>query len=131
MTESQDRPAGMRWEQSLEQLDREIARMALLCRVRILDPAVLERVLRNDPSVCETPNPIAFANYTACSWCTSRSGSSLPTRSVRHRRRRSKPTSSSGSGSCSRQSRTSGRTPAERRAVVAQPVAALQPVGDR
>jgi LmbE family N-acetylglucosaminyl deacetylase len=25
------------------------------------DTEVLERVLRNDPSVCETPNPIAFA----------------------------------------------------------------------
>jgi hypothetical protein len=61
MTESLDGPAGMRWAHRLEELDREIARMALLCRVRILDPGVLERVLRNDPSVCETPNPIAFA----------------------------------------------------------------------
>lgn len=49
MTESQDGPADMRWAHRLEQLDREIARMALLC--------VLERVLRNDPSVCETPKP--------------------------------------------------------------------------
>ena len=61
MTESQDRPAGTRWAYGLEELDREIARMALLCRVRILDPNVLERVLRNDRSVCETQNPIAFA----------------------------------------------------------------------
>ena len=61
MTESQDRPAGMQWAHRLEELDREIARMALLCRVRILDPHVLDRVLRNDPSVCETQNPLAFA----------------------------------------------------------------------
>ena len=61
MTESQDRPAVTEWAYRLEELDREIARMALLCRVRILDPNVLERVLRNDRSVCETQNPIAFA----------------------------------------------------------------------
>ncbi len=46
---------------SLEDLDRELARLALLCRVRILDPGVVERVLRNDASVCATTNPIAFA----------------------------------------------------------------------
>jgi hypothetical protein len=50
-----------RWEHGLEELDREIGRMALLCRTRILDPAVLERALRNDASVCETHNPAAFA----------------------------------------------------------------------
>jgi len=61
MTESQDGPAVTEWAYRLEELDREIARMALLCRVRILDPNVLERVLRNDRSVCETQNPIAFA----------------------------------------------------------------------
>ena len=61
MTESQDLAAGTEWAHRLEELDREIARMALLCRVRILDPSVFERVLRNDPSVCETQNPIAFA----------------------------------------------------------------------
>ena len=116
MTESQDGPAGTEWADRLEELDRRIARMALLCRVRILDPNVLERVLRNHPSVCETQNPIAFAKFgMPAPWCTSRSGSSLPTRSVRHRRRGLKPTSSSGCGSCFRQSRTSGRTPAERR----------------
>jgi hypothetical protein len=61
MTESQDRPADTEWAHRLEELDREIARMALLCRVRILDPDVLDRVLRNDASVCETQNSIAFA----------------------------------------------------------------------
>jgi hypothetical protein len=29
--------------------------------VRILDPGIIERVLKNDISVCGAPNPIAFA----------------------------------------------------------------------
>ena len=45
---------------TLEELDRELARLALLCRVRILDPGVIERVLRNDSSVCSADNAIAF-----------------------------------------------------------------------
>ena len=49
------------WATNLEELDREIASLALLCQVRILDPGVVERVLRNDASVCGTANPAAFA----------------------------------------------------------------------
>src|SRR5512135_2808664 len=45
---------------SLEELDRELARLALLCRIRILGPGVIERVLRNDSSVCGTDNATAF-----------------------------------------------------------------------
>ena len=49
------------WAKNLGELDREIARLALLCQVRILDPGVVERVLQNDASVCGTENPAAFA----------------------------------------------------------------------
>ena len=45
---------------SLDDIDTEIARLALLCQVRILDPGVVERVVRNDASVCGTNNPVAF-----------------------------------------------------------------------
>jgi hypothetical protein len=45
---------------SLDDIDTEIARLALLCQVRILDPGVVERVLRNDASVCGTDNPVGF-----------------------------------------------------------------------
>lgn len=45
---------------NLEDIDREIARMALLCRVEVLQPGVIERVLHRDASVCGTDNPIAF-----------------------------------------------------------------------
>jgi hypothetical protein len=49
------------WAMNLDELDREIARLALLCRVRVLDPGVVERVLKKDASVCGADNPVAFA----------------------------------------------------------------------
>jgi len=49
------------WAKNLDELDREIARLALLCQVRILDPGIVERVLQNDVSACGTANPAAFA----------------------------------------------------------------------
>jgi hypothetical protein len=55
-----DLPAGW-WAENLEELDREIARLATLCQVRILEPGVIERVLHKDASVCATSNEIAFA----------------------------------------------------------------------
>jgi hypothetical protein len=60
MTESQDPFAITWWAEKLDDLDREIARLAQLCQVRILDPGVIERVLRKDAAVCDTANPVAF-----------------------------------------------------------------------
>jgi hypothetical protein len=48
------------WKQSLEDTDREVARMATLCRVRLLEPGVIERIVQNDDSVCGLDNPAAF-----------------------------------------------------------------------
>lgn len=48
------------WLENLEQLDLEIARMALLCQVKVLEPGVIERVWKRDASVCGTDNPLAF-----------------------------------------------------------------------
>jgi hypothetical protein len=48
------------WENKLDALDREVARMAMLCRVRILEPGVIDRLLSGDPTVCGTANPLAF-----------------------------------------------------------------------
>ena len=61
MTEQKDHLLIARWAKNLGELDREIARLALLCQVRILDPGIIERVLQKDISVCGTPNPLAFA----------------------------------------------------------------------
>lgn len=49
------------WAKNLDELDREVARLALLCQVKILEPGAIERVLQKDPSVCGTANPVAFA----------------------------------------------------------------------
>ena len=49
------------WAKNIDELDRQIARLCLLCQVRILDPGIIERVLKKDASVCGTSNAIAFA----------------------------------------------------------------------
>jgi hypothetical protein len=41
---------------NLKDVDREIARLALLCRVNVLQRSVIDRVLQRDASVCETDN---------------------------------------------------------------------------
>jgi hypothetical protein len=59
-TTKTDLPAGW-WAENFELIDREIARLATLCQVRILEPGVIERVLHKDATVCGTANDIAFA----------------------------------------------------------------------
>jgi hypothetical protein len=49
-----------RCERNLEEIDREVARLALLCRARVLDPGVIERLIRGDTSACGADNPIAL-----------------------------------------------------------------------
>jgi hypothetical protein len=49
------------WARSLEELDREVGRMAMLCRVPILERGVIEQVLANDRSVSASDHPVAFA----------------------------------------------------------------------
>ena len=48
------------WAQNLDEIDQEIARLATLCRVKVLEAGVIERVLHKDASVCGSENPIAF-----------------------------------------------------------------------
>ena len=60
MSDPMDPVYRMLWSEDLENVDREIARLALLCQVRILDPGVISRVLHRDASVCGTCNPLAF-----------------------------------------------------------------------
>lgn len=48
------------WTEDLEEVDREIAKLALLCEVKILEPGVIRRVLKGDASLCGASNPLAF-----------------------------------------------------------------------
>jgi hypothetical protein len=50
-----------RWHESqLNPVDDEIARLASICDIRILDPGVVERVVAGDASVCGRTNAKAF-----------------------------------------------------------------------
>ena len=60
MNAKQDFYQMTRCERSLEEIDREIARLALLCRASILDTGVIEHIIRGDTSVCGADNTIAF-----------------------------------------------------------------------
>ncbi|HEY4368624.1 MAG TPA: hypothetical protein VGN07_15420 [Steroidobacteraceae bacterium] len=52
---------GKRWhETQLGTVDREIARLAAICDIRMLDPGVIERVIANDATVCRRKTPKAF-----------------------------------------------------------------------
>ncbi len=43
-------------EARLKELDLEIVRLAIICKIRLLDPGVAERVLANDTSLCDIQN---------------------------------------------------------------------------
>ena len=65
MTSKPTELGGSWWSKNREDMDREIVRLASICKVRILDPRALERVLRNDPSACGASNPIGFEKLRA------------------------------------------------------------------
>jgi hypothetical protein len=60
MPDENDEALAALWAADLDELDLEIARMALLCQVKVLEPGVIERVWKKDASVCGTANPRAF-----------------------------------------------------------------------
>lgn len=50
-----------RWHESqLGTVDDEIAKLALICKIKILDPGVVERVVAGDASLCSRANEKAF-----------------------------------------------------------------------
>lgn len=52
---------GPQWhEAQLGPVDAEIARLAAVCDLRILDPGIIERVIAGDESVCGRRTPDAF-----------------------------------------------------------------------
>jgi hypothetical protein len=49
----------------LESIDLEIAQLAIICHIRLLDPGVVRRVLDRDAGVCGRDNPPAFDKLRA------------------------------------------------------------------
>jgi hypothetical protein len=49
------------WMKKFDDVDRELATLATICKVPLLDPGVIERVLKNDATVCGAANPTVFA----------------------------------------------------------------------
>ena len=49
-----------RWSKHLEEIDLEIAQLAVICQIPLLDPGVIERVLHKDTLVCGHQNQRAF-----------------------------------------------------------------------
>ena len=49
-----------RWSKHFEEIDREIAQLAMVCQIPLLDPGVIERVLHKDTLVCRHQNARAF-----------------------------------------------------------------------
>lgn len=50
-----------RWHQAqLGKVDEEIARLATVCGIKMLDPGVIERVIADDETVCSRRNKTAF-----------------------------------------------------------------------
>lgn len=44
----------------IEDIDQELVHLSAICKVNLLDPEKIERVIRNDTSVCHARNPMAF-----------------------------------------------------------------------
>ena len=48
------------WSRHLDGIAEELLRLAIACDLRLRDPGVIERVLKNDETVCGRKNPRAF-----------------------------------------------------------------------
>jgi hypothetical protein len=48
------------WGRQVDDVMTEMARQAAICKIRLLDPGVIDAVIRNDESVCGTSNPRSF-----------------------------------------------------------------------
>ena len=50
----------LRWYKHFEGIDIEIGQLAGICKIPLLDPGMIERVLHNDTLVCGSYNKRAF-----------------------------------------------------------------------
>lgn len=49
-----------RWSKYFDEIDTQIAQLSIMCDIKILDPGIVERVLKNDSSVCGKTKPDTF-----------------------------------------------------------------------
>ena len=56
MTKSKHTP----WVRHLDAVGDELMRLSIACDLRLRDPGVIDRILKNDETVCGTKNPIGF-----------------------------------------------------------------------
>jgi hypothetical protein len=54
------KPANPVWTRHLEGIADELLRLAIACDVRLKDPGVIERIIKNDKTVCGKKNDIGF-----------------------------------------------------------------------
>ena len=48
------------WKRHLEGIAKELLRLSIACDVRLRDPGAIDRVLKDDATVCGRNNPEAF-----------------------------------------------------------------------
>jgi hypothetical protein len=48
------------WGRQADDVMTEISRQAVNCKVKLLDPGVIEAIVHNNESICGTSNPVAF-----------------------------------------------------------------------
>jgi hypothetical protein len=48
------------WKRHLDTIGDELIRLTTICGVDLRDPGVIERILKNDETVCTKKNPIGF-----------------------------------------------------------------------
>ena len=59
-TEPEPAPANPVWMRHLDGIADELVRLTAICEVDLRTPGAVDRVLRDDPTVCGKKNPIAF-----------------------------------------------------------------------
>ena len=48
------------WKRHLDAIGEELLHLSIACNVDLRDPNVIDRILKNDETVCGTRNPIGF-----------------------------------------------------------------------
>ena len=61
MTDNEPSYGTKRWTKHFEDMDQQIARLAVMMEIPILNPGVIDKILANDASVCGKEKPKAFA----------------------------------------------------------------------